>query len=341
MKKSILMIIIGLVGITLSLAYKNIIYKEEINTPDSGWDYDYDSGSSWDSGSSYDYDSGSSYDYDSGSSYDHDYDYDYDYHSSSSSSCTGDDCKSTTVDRIIMAIVFIIMFVVFPIGFIIYVYKSRHYTNKNSGQMSYEQQQIWNQIQEQMNNNREAYNESVRRKKEEFTNILGNYGISYDYVIERAFQIYAEVQYAWMNFDLNTLRRDLSDELYNEYAIQLEKLRAEGKQNIMSDISKIYVALYNVTENNNVLTLDFSIKVSQKDYVVNMNDSHTPIRGDLNNHDVLYDIRYTITPYQDNYCPNCGNKLNNNASTICPYCGAVVVNKNHDLVMVKKQVTRQ
>ena len=87
MKKGIIMLIIGLCGLTLCVGLKNIVYRENNNNPDSGYDYDYDGGSSdWDSGGS------SSYDYD----YDNDYDYDYNYgssshgHSSGGTKCTGD-----------------------------------------------------------------------------------------------------------------------------------------------------------------------------------------------------------------------------------------------------------
>ena len=46
------------------------------------------------------------------------------------------------------------------------------------------------------------------------------------------FEKYKDIQIAWMNFDYNTLRSKLTDELYNQYAMQLDTMKVKNEQNI-------------------------------------------------------------------------------------------------------------
>ena len=51
------------------------------------------------------------------------------------------------------------------------------------------------------------------------------------------FNDYVQIQNAWMNFDYNTLRSKLTDELYNQYAMQLDTMKIKNEQNIMRDFN--------------------------------------------------------------------------------------------------------
>lgn len=55
------------------------------------------------------------------------------------------------------------------------------------------------------------------------------------------FNDYVQIQNAWMNFDYNTLRSKLTDELYNQYAMQLDTMK----------VKNTYIMLMkSITENN-------------------------------------------------------------------------------------------
>ena len=49
---------------------------------------------------------------------------------------------------------------------------------------------------------------------------------------KQAFNIYKDIQTAWMNFDTNTIRNLTTDELYNMYSAQLTTLKVKKQQNI-------------------------------------------------------------------------------------------------------------
>lgn len=323
MKKGILMLIIGLCSLTILLAMNNIYYKENSSTPDSGYDYDYGGGSSggYSGGSSGGYSGGSS---GGSSSYDHDYDYNYGGSSGRSHSsghhtkCTGDwwsDCGGN-IFVLVMSI-----FLGIPIlCYVISRLRAKARANKTKR----------NKVDSYFIYNPKPYD------------ILTEAGIDPNYVLNRAYQIYYDVQIAWMNYDYNSLRRNLSDELYNEYKIQLDTLRLKNQQNIMSDISQSRILIVDAHEIKGVFTILVRLAVNQRDYIVNMSNPNKPLRGNKRLHDVYYELTFEMTKERTNFCSNCGAKLDGNVkSQNCPYCNSIVISKNHDLIMLKKHIFDQ
>ena len=60
-----------------------------------------------------------------------------------------------------------------------------------------------------------------------------------DEFIQKLYDIFLEVQIAWMNFDYEKLKELCSDELYNSYKSDLEVLKSKHCKNIMQDFNKI------------------------------------------------------------------------------------------------------
>ena len=56
-------------------------------------------------------------------------------------------------------------------------------------------------------------------------------------------------------------------------------------------------------------------------------------------HDVYYELTFTMSKDVDNKCPNCGAKLGDEASTMCPYCNSTVINKKHGAPSTKEFLT--
>ena len=56
--------------------------------------------------------------------------------------------------------------------------------------------------------------------------------------LDKAYSIFIEVQNAWSNFDYETLRKYLSDELFNTYKSQLRVLNAKKQKNLMHNFVK-------------------------------------------------------------------------------------------------------
>ena len=67
--------------------------------------------------------------------------------------------------------------------------------------------------------------------EEEIKAMLGD--IDINQLITDRFQQFVDIQTGWMNFDHELLRTKLTDELYNQYAIQLDTMQVKNQQNIM------------------------------------------------------------------------------------------------------------
>lgn len=160
-----------------------------------------------------------------------------------------------------------------------------------------------------------------------------------------AYESFVDIQNAWMNFDYDTLRAKLSDELYNQYEMQLEALKNKGQQNIMTDFenydSSITNGITSIKINDDIETIDFQLKVSFKDYVVN--SSKKVIRG---NKHVTYGMVYILTFTRKlsntiDKCPKCGAPIENTNFNKCPYCRATIKINGTNFVMSKKALLGQ
>ena len=166
---------------------------------------------------------------------------------------------------------------------------------------------------------------------------LAKYNLNRVDVLQKTFEIYRNVQVAWMNFDFDTLRKYLSDELFNSYKMQLNALKLKKQKNVMEDFLNRQMVITGISENDGLITLNVELVVAQRDYVVDENNNI--VKG-IRARQMLVHYELTFTMTQDKNsgkCPNCNAPIANQASSQCPYCGSTVVTKNHDLVMTKKQ----
>jgi len=312
MKKiiKISLVIVLLVSITL-LSFK---YIENIKA-DSGWDSSYDSGSSWDSGSDW-----------GGSSWDNDYDYDSSYDSnysggsgSSSSSCDTTECK-------VMALVGTLIALTMSFGFpilIVILFKIGSKMKKQRREV--ELKLMFKPIEE------EAANK-----------IISNFNI--DEFNLKAYQIFYDVQMAWMDFDYDRLKELLTDELYNNYVMQLDALKIKNHKNTMKEFELIETCLSSLKEENDRYIAEVYLNVKFFDYVENVKTGMI-LRGTLNRKlNNIYKLTFIRTKDEStkiNNCPQCGATVKGNSTGICEYCKSKLVNDNYTWVMSKKEIVRQ
>lgn len=160
----------------------------------------------------------------------------------------------------------------------------------------------------------------------------------------KAFNIYRDIQIAWMNFDTDIIRNLTTDELYNMYSSQLETLKLKKQKNIMSDISLEEVKVINVKKVGNVITIDTYMRVKCYDYVIKESTGET-VRGKNNQKIIIeYVISFVKSSVNDNKeekCPNCGAPVEINSSSTCPYCDSTLVRDAGEYVMSKKSCVGQ
>lgn len=276
-----------------------------ISKADSGWDSDYDSGG-WDSGG---WDSGSDWgSSDWGSS---DSDWHYSGGSSSSSSGSG-----------VFGFIFGIIFLVVIITIVSNINKPKG-PKSGSGSNA------------NISSNIDIDYQDIEQSKIDEIDST----IKIDEFKKKAFNIYKDIQEAWMNFDTDTIRKLTTDEMYNMYSSQLETLKLKHQKNIMKNIEYVDANITNITKEDGVISVVVYLRVKCLDYVINEKTKKT-LRGKDN---IRLDIRYLLTFVKsetDNKkvetCPNCGAPVDIISSATCPYCDSTLVKNASDYVMSKK-----
>ncbi len=105
-----------------------------------------------------------------------------------------------------------------------------------------------------------------------------------------AYQTYLNVQKSWSNFDTDSLRKMLSDELYNTYNSQLKVLKAKKQKNIISNFIMDRIDINNVNVEGEKITLTCILKVEFYDYIVDSDEKI--VRG--TNEKKLF-VKYKLT----------------------------------------------
>lgn len=163
--------------------------------------------------------------------------------------------------------------------------------------------------------------------------------------ISDAFNIYKDIQVAWMNFDLESVRNFITDEMFNMYQSQLAVMEASNEQNIMKDMIMQDGYIVDAVEQNGVLTIVTQYIIDQYDYVADRTTGKL-IRGENKYKmrvEYLMKFRLNIDASQViDHCPNCGAKIEKiNGSGVCEYCGSKIVSGNKNWVLTEKQVINQ
>lgn len=328
--KKLLIISILLLAISFTLIPINL---DKVRT-DSGYDSSYDSGGSsnsggWSSGNDYDYDSdrsGSSYSskedrtyicYEETETYDgttveKPYECDYDEYVELYGEPEEDENNS------IGFIIFLSIIITYILSFGIYdLLKRKH--NKPQKQpikkLTDQEREIFNQI---TNNTQEL----------SFLNDRYN-----DYV---------QIQEAWMNFDYDKLRTKLTDELYNQYEMQLETMKVKNQKNVMTGFEFKEGKITGVYQENKEDKIEIYLYVKVFDYI---EENNKVVRGtNKKKMGLHYQITYTKKEKIGNNldkCPNCGAEIKTPGTTQCEYCRATLTTQNTEWVMSKKEMLWQ
>ena len=166
--------------------------------------------------------------------------------------------------------------------------------------------------------------------------LLKEHGIDKAEFKKMAFEKYVEIQEAWMNFDYNKLEENLTNELFNSYRMQLDTLKSQNRQNIMSNFGCLNIKIIDVIEENGILNVEIYMKVEMYDYVV---EGEKVVRGSNKNR---VEVQYLITFVKSIKnkvikCPNCGAESDAVVGDVCTYCRARLIDSPNDYVISKKK----
>lgn len=151
---------------------------------------------------------------------------------------------------------------------------------------------------------------------------------------------YVEIQKAWMNFDYDMLRKKVTDELYNQYSMQLDTLKVKNQQNIMADFVYKDAMITNIKKENDCINTTIELTTEFIDYI---DEQGKPVRGSNSQKIIMhYEITFVSSLKKtSNTCPNCGAKVEDASSKKCTYCGSVIVGVSTHWVMSKKEAKGQ
>lgn len=159
---------------------------------------------------------------------------------------------------------------------------------------------------------------------------------------EESFQIYREVQTAWMDFDYDFLRKNLTDELFNMYESQLRTLKIKNQKNIMKEIVMNDVKILSIDIVGELEEVKVYLCVSQYDYVEDKN--HHVLRG-TDKYKNMVEYVITLVRNKDNNgmekCSNCGAPIDIVSGGVCSYCDSTIINQTKKFVMSKKECVGQ
>lgn len=263
-----------------------------------------------DSGWDTDYDSG----WDSGSDWGSSWDSDYDYGSSWGGSYSGGSYSGTSggISTIIIAVVIIII-----------IYNATNNRNKPNGGNKK------NTITKSSN----YTDTSIQKISSVDPNLISSEFKS------QVFNIYKDIQTAWMNFDTDTIRKLTTDEIYNMYSSQLETLKLKKQKNIMKDITLEEVKIIDIKKEKNIITTNVYMRVKCYDYVIKESTNET-VRGNDKQkiiiEYILSFVKSSTNNKKEEKCPNCGAPVDIHASAKCPYCDSTLVKDASEYVMSKK-----
>lgn len=87
-----------------------------------------------------------------------------------------------------------------------------------------------------------------------------------------AFNVYKDLQIAWMNFEYDKIKELVSDEIFNKYKGQLEQLSSDGQKNIMDKIEFKSNKIIDIYIENGIEIIRCRMKVTCYDYIIDNNE---------------------------------------------------------------------
>ena len=155
-----------------------------------------------------------------------------------------------------------------------------------------------------------------------------------DFVSERISDL-IRIQYNWMTFNYDKLREKLTDELYNQYEMQLKTLQMKGQKNIMTNFKSIDSMVTDVKNINGRYEVTMELIISFIDFI---EQNGLPVRGSSKKPITMYYELMFISSSNGvvDKCPKCGGELKDTTTQVCPYCKTQITQNSTNWVMSKK-----
>ena len=159
---------------------------------------------------------------------------------------------------------------------------------------------------------------------------------------EKISNLYMKLQDAWEGKAWEPMRAHMTDELYNQFARQLDEYIRNHQTNHVDRIAVLGVELRGVRQDEVNDAVIARVKSRIVDYVVD--DNTGALISGSKTKELFMEYEWTLirsrgvkTEHSDNpetvHCANCGAPLEISYSAKCGYCGSVTVNSQYDWVI--------
>ena len=161
--------------------------------------------------------------------------------------------------------------------------------------------------------------------------------------LQTGYQMFVDLENAWMNFELDKVHNIITDEMFNMYEAQLSNFEIKGEQNIMNGFNLKDCAITNYINQNDNLEVETKYVIEFYDYIIDKASGRV-LRGSKSSKlRMYYNFTFIMknTEQKIDKCPNCGAPVEVNASGVCSYCNSKIVGENTSWVLSKEYCTRQ
>lgn len=111
------------------------------------------------------------------------------------------------------------------------------------------------------------------RYKNVTSNELSSFGLEYNSFKNIIYSKFKDITLSFANKDYNNLKINLTDDLYNYYVSEIEKLDKKGYKNIVSDMELLNFKVYDISDSFDMLRTSIYLNIMMCDYIVDTNDN--------------------------------------------------------------------
>ena len=186
-----------------------------------------------------------------------------------------------------------------------------------------------------------SLNKNKAITEEEFSKYIKDETME-QFILNR-YQDYLAIQYAWMEFKYDMLSNKTTNELYNQYQMQLETLKTKGQKNVMKEFLYVDGMITSVSKVNNQTTVTVEIVTKFYDYIIN-EKNQVIIRG---NDSKKVSMHYRMVFIKNNslklktHCPKCGAELKNTSTNVCEFCRTKITKETEEWLLAEKECISQ
>ncbi|MEO5644817.1 MAG: TIM44-like domain-containing protein [Bacteroidia bacterium] len=150
---------------------------------------------------------------------------------------------------------------------------------------------------------------------------------------------FTEIQTAWMKQDLSSVRKWISDGVWQRFNTQFITMQTLGQMNVMDEIKIKKTVISDVQQDGNYDVIDVGIHFTMMDNFVTKNHPELSTEGYLENVEYWTFIRKSGVAENDIYhsqnCPSCGSQLPSNMGEVgkCESCGVITTLGDYDWVL--------